>query len=100
MPTGGLWREDLSAFANLRQPVYGAIMRKTARWSLHRADLPLRLATEPEANGRFRYVILRSDGMAALTSSATFATEAEAKGAGGPVRGKADAFTGLMRRPC
>jgi len=30
-------------------------------------------------------VILRSDGMAALTSSATFATEAEAKGAGGPV---------------
>ena len=58
-------------------------MRKTAPWSLHRADLPLRLATEPEANGRFRYVILRNDGTVAQTSSATFATEAEA--AGGPV---------------
>jgi len=60
-------------------------MRKTARWSLHRADLPLRLATEPEANGRFRYVILRNDGTVAQTSSATFATEAEARAAGGPV---------------
>ena len=60
-------------------------MRKTAPWSLHRADLPLRLATETEANGRFRYVIIRNDGTVAQTSSATLATEAEARAAGGPV---------------
>ena len=52
---------------------------------IRRGDLPLRLSTAPEANGRFRYVILRSDVMAALTSSATFASEAEAKAAGRPV---------------
>jgi hypothetical protein len=52
---------------------------------VRRSDLPLRLNTVPEPDGRFRYVILRKDGMTALTSFATFATEAEAKAAGRPV---------------
>jgi hypothetical protein len=52
---------------------------------VRRNDLPLRLSTILEPNGRFRYVILRSDGMAALTSPATFSTEAEARAAGRPV---------------
>jgi len=39
---------------------------------IRRDDLPLRISTAPEPSGRFRYVILRNDGMAALTSSATF----------------------------
>jgi len=61
------------------------IMDKPRQRPIRRSDLPLRLSTAPEPTGRFRYVILRSDGLAALTSTATFATEAEAKTTGLPV---------------
>jgi hypothetical protein len=64
------------------QGTFCAIMR---RRPLHKSDLPLHLAIDPEPNGRFRYVILRNNGTVAHTSSATFATEAAARAAGGPV---------------
>jgi len=60
-------------------------MGKIRRRSLHKGDLPLRLTIAAEANRRFRYVILRNDGTVVQTSSATFATEAEAQAAGTPV---------------
>jgi hypothetical protein len=61
-------------------------MRKTTRRSpLRQTDLPLRLTTGAEANGRFRYVILRKDGTVAEASSPKFSTEAAARAAGGPV---------------
>jgi hypothetical protein len=55
------------------------------RRPLHKSDLPLRLSTAQEPSGRFRYVILRNDGVVVETSAATFATEAAAQAAGSPV---------------
>jgi len=57
----------------------------TRRRPLCNSDLPLRLKIAAEANGRFRYVILRNNGTVAQASSASFATEAAARAAGGPV---------------
>jgi hypothetical protein len=56
----------------------------TRRRHLHKTDLPLRLRIA-EANGRFRYLILRNDATVAEASAATFSTEAAARAAGGPV---------------
>jgi hypothetical protein len=61
-------------------------MRKTTRRSpMRQTDLPLRLTSVAEANGRFRYMIFRKDGTVAEASSAKFSTEAAARAAGGPV---------------
>jgi hypothetical protein len=60
-------------------------MRRAHRRPVTKDDLPLRLSIAAEANRRFRYVILRNDGTVVRTSSATFATEAEAQAAGSPV---------------
>ena len=64
---------------------FRAIEHMTRRRPLHDSDLPLRLKVAAEANGRFRYVILRNNGTVAQASSATFPTEAAARAAGGPV---------------
>jgi hypothetical protein len=53
--------------------------------STNKDDLPLRLTIAADPGGRFRYVILRNDGMIDRRSAATFATEDAARAAGGPV---------------
>lgn len=73
----------------------------TRRRPLYNSDLPLRLKIAAEANGRFRYVILRNNGTIAQASSATFPTEAAARAAGGPVlrrRSLAAKLTGPNRQ--
>ena len=51
------------------------------RRGLHKDDLPLRLATA-RARERFRYLILRNNGMVAIASSHKFVTEDAARATG------------------
>jgi hypothetical protein len=71
--------------AELGTTVLHVIEVMTRRRPLNSGDLPLRLKIAAEANGRFRYLILRNNGTVAQASSATFSTEAAARAAGGPV---------------
>jgi hypothetical protein len=75
-------RSLLVTVPKAKQGTFCGIMRRRA---LHKSDLPLRLAINPDPNERFRYAILCNDGMVAFASPATFATEAAARAAGGPV---------------
>jgi len=77
----GLWARSVT-LRQSKQGTFGAGMRRRA---LHNSDLPLRMKVAAEASGRFQYMIVCNDGTVSEASTATFATEAAARAAGGPV---------------